>query len=357
MSKEGKVPFKTQAKEVAKEWWQAMGSVEADLIPSGSKPRSQKPSTSKEAKKAQPAVVEPMDQEEVNELLKPDGSEPSVDPVDPENPVAAEAAKMALLENGELGPLTEEQERELAEKNRQEDSDDDEEEVGAGPGPSTKEGKGSKTYSKAAKKPKLDQDLILYIQLGREKRDILPKAVWEAFADGLTKALLSMDPKLVATLNIEWMDYHLGRGIIACSDLKTTAWLKGLAEAFNHEGSTVRAWSRNEFGIRTIFQGFLHYKRWWTMTGPQALKWILEINELDKLGKFSVLTYSKKPKGVWIRFEAEEAIIAGIDAKNRKLKAGWCNLHLEKKVNDLSLKGDEDPDDDKNTGKKGSSGN
>ena len=357
MSKEGKDPRKPSAKEVAKEWWKAMGNVEAgdvfaDFIPASSKPRQQpKPSTSKEVKKVQANQQhEPMEAEEVEKLLKNDDGtgESSADS-------AAAEASMALLESGELGPLTEEQERALAEKNRENvDSDDDESMqmgAGPGPGPSTKDDKGKKSYVKAVKKQKLDQDLILYVQLGREKREILPKAIWENFAEGLTKALLNMDVKDVASIGIEWMDYHLGRGIIACSDVKTSAWLKNLAQAFNHEGSTVRAWSRNEFGVRTVYSGFLHDKRWWNLRGPSALKWIMEINSLDQLGKFQVLTYTKKPNGVWIRFEGEDSLIAGIDAKNLTLKAGWCTLYLEKKVNNLSIT-DEGLDKNKKTEQK-----
>ena len=185
-------------------------------------------------------------------------------------------------------------------------------------------------YAGALKKKKIDQDLLLYVQRGREKRLPLPKKIWEMFSDALMQHLVSMDPDDVTKINIDWNDHHLGRGIICCLDSKTTAWVKAFADSFNYEGETLRAWSRMEFGKRTIFAGFLHSKSWCNKNGPSAMNWIFKINKLE--GNYNILAYSHKTKGVYVRFETDdEGLIKGIEAKNLSLCAGICRLVLKRK--------------------------
>ena len=225
-----------------------------------------------------------------------------------------------LTPAGELPPLTKEQEEALAAQNSQ----------GADGNAAAKE-----SYAAAAKKEKIDQDLILYVQRGKEKREPLPNSIWEVFIKQIMKTLMSMDVAVIQNVNIGWMDHKLGRGIICCLDSQTTAWVKAQAESFNHEGFTIRAWSRNEFGKRIIFQGFLHNKVfWWEKEGPSALAWILKINQIKDAGRFSVITYSKRPNGVWLRFESDPPLKEAIEAKKCKLSAGVCRLDLELKDDD-----------------------
>ena len=54
-------------------------------------------------------------------------------------------------------------------------------------------------------------------------------------------------------------------------DQYTADWIKTQAEAFNYEGQTSRAWSRNELGTRNLYQGFLHSNYWWNKRGPSIL--------------------------------------------------------------------------------------
>ena len=250
-------------------------------------------------------------------------------PVKTEEEEVSEAEKMAALESrGELPPLTEDQLQELANQNGQSNQDN----TGA-TAAAAEEPKGS--YVEAAKKKKLDQDLILYIQKGQERREPLPSKIWEIFAKGLMTKIMGMDPELACEIDIEWMDHKLGRGIIACNDSKTTDWVKTLSESFSYEGFTLRAWSRNEFGKRIICQGFLHNKTvWMEKSGPSALAWILKNNKIKDTGRYSVITYAPRKFGVWLRFECDQPLMEAIEAKNCSLKAGCCRLVLEKKEDD-----------------------
>ena len=97
---------------------------------------------------------------------------------------------------------------------------------------------------------------MLYVQKGTEKREVISKTLFNAFCDNFSDKLFS-DEKMFLSINIDWTDHHLGRGLIACLDNDTAAWVKAQAEAFSFEGQTIREWARDEFGSRVVYQGFL----------------------------------------------------------------------------------------------------
>ena len=185
------------------------------------------------------------------------------------------------------------------------------------------------TYSSAAKKPKVDQDLMLYVQKGTEKREVISKTLFNAFCDNFSDKLFS-DEKMFLSVNIDWTDHHLGRGLIACLDKDTAAWVKAQAEAFSFEGQTIRAWSRYEFGSRIVYQGFLHSSYWWGKNGPSELAKILRLNKISG-GNFQLISFQKRQKGVFIRWEADDALAQQLD-QHKSLNCGRCRLLLEKKI-------------------------
>ena len=50
-------------------------------------------------------------------------------------------------------------------------------------------------------------------------------------------------------INIDWTDYHLGCGLVACMDLESIAYVKQKAHTFQKGSETVRAWLKHKFGI------------------------------------------------------------------------------------------------------------
>ena len=187
------------------------------------------------------------------------------------------------------------------------------------------------TYAGATSKPKVDMKNLVYVQKGRERRAPI-KGLFMAFMSRMHYNMWNLPAAEFEKINIDWTDHHLGRGLVACMDLESTAYVKKEADTFQKEGETVRAWLKHEFGIQTTYQGFLHSEIWGTYKGPAAITWILKKNGLIENGKFQVLCYQKHKNGVFCRFECDDELAAAIDSHGHTLRAGICRVILKKKV-------------------------
>ena len=188
------------------------------------------------------------------------------------------------------------------------------------------------TYAGAASKPEVDIKNLVYIQKGHERRETITKPLFLAFMAKLNETIWNLPENEFEKINIAWSDHDLGRGLIAAMDNETTAFVKKAAETFNHEGQTVRGWTRDEFGIQIIYQGFLHTTLWHNYRGPRAVNMILKKNNLLDAGKYQVIAFEKHRKGVFLRFETETKLSKAIDEHGLSLRAGICRLVLKKKV-------------------------
>ena len=188
------------------------------------------------------------------------------------------------------------------------------------------------TYAGAASKPKVDMKNLVYVQKGRERREPIPKGLFLAFMTRLHYNMWNLPAEEFDKINIDWSDHHLGRGLVACMDEESTAYVKAQADTFQHEGDFVRAWLRHEFGIQTTYQGFLHNEIWGNYRGPAAVSWILKKNCLGENGKFQVICYQMHKSGVFVRFEADAELSNAIDNHGHVLRAGICRVILKKKV-------------------------
>lgn len=187
------------------------------------------------------------------------------------------------------------------------------------------------TYAAAANKPAINDKWLVYLQKGRERREPIAKPLFLTFMSSLQNKLWKLPKDEFDKINLDWSDHHLGRGLIACLDENSAAFVKAEAEAFNYEGQTVRAWLKDEFGIITTYQAFLHNEVWGDIRGPQAIGWILEKNGLLDKGKFQVISYQRHKKGVFCRFEASNSLEKAIDEHGHTLRAGICRVVLKKK--------------------------
>ena len=195
--------------------------------------------------------------------------------------------------------------------------------------------KNSQTYAEAVKKPAkppLDVNNLVYIQQGQQRREPIGQPLFLAFMEFLDNQVWSLNPEKFNLIKIDWSDHHLGRGLVACLDAGTAAFVKEKAESFNHEGKTVRGWSRDEFGTQIVFQGFLHSPVWKKKRPSATIAKILKMNGLLNSGKFQVITYQKHPKGVFVRFEVCEGLESAILKHGLSLNCGICRLVLQKRV-------------------------
>ena len=195
--------------------------------------------------------------------------------------------------------------------------------------------KNSQTYADAAKKPakpQVDLNNLVYIQKGQQRREPIGQPLFLAFMEYLDNQVWSLNPETFKSIRIDWSDHHLGRGLVACLDAATAAFVKLKAESFIHEGITVRGWSRDEFGTQIVFQGFLHSPVWKKKKASATIAKILKMNGLLNSGKFQVITYQKHLKGVFVRFEVCEGLESAILQHGLSLNCGICRLVLEKRV-------------------------
>ena len=190
---------------------------------------------------------------------------------------------------------------------------------------------GGSTYAAAAKKPAINYKWLIYLQKGKERREPIAKPLFLTFMSNLQSRMWKLPKVEFDMINLDWSDFHLGRGLIACMDENSATFVKAEAEAFNFEGQTVRAWLKDEFGTLTTYQAFLHNEVWGDIRGPQAIGWILEKNSLLDKGKFQVISYQRRKKGVFCRFEASDSLEKAIDEHGHTLRAGICRVVLKKK--------------------------
>ena len=191
---------------------------------------------------------------------------------------------------------------------------------------------GVTSYAGAASKPKIDTTLVVYFHKSEIRREPVQKAHFDEFMQKIL-AELSESQELIAKINIDWSSYSMGRGIIACLDHETISYVKSKAKNFclkSNNDLKFRVWTKNEFGDRDIFEGFLHGHAWKEKKGLEVLRWILSINGL-KQSKPSLILYKKHEKGVFLRFEADSALTSALKNKSLRLKAGICVLRLKHK--------------------------
>ena len=213
------------------------------------------------------------------------------------------------------------------------------------------------TYASAASKLEVDIKNLVYIQKGHERREPITMPLFLAFMVKLNETIWALPEDEFEKVNIAWSDHALGRGLIASMDPETTVFVKKAAETFNHEGKTIRGWTRDEFGIQIIYQGwlisyhkyiafdfnetdnyiyfyqgFLHNTLWHDIRGQRAVNMILKKNNLMDAGKYQVISYTKHRKGCFLRFETDARLSKAIDDYGLSLRAGICRLVLKKKV-------------------------
>ena len=168
-------------------------------------------------------------------------------------------------------------------------------------------------YAGAADKPKVDMKNLVYVQRGRERRLPIPKGLFMAFMTRLHYNMWNLENEEFKKINIDWSDHHLGRGLIACMDVDSTAYVKRQADTFVKEGETVRAWLKHEFGKQTTYQGFLHSEIWGNYRGPAAVAWILKKNNLSEFGKFIIFDLH----GQYVhQMKAENILNSNLTSKN-----------------------------------------
>ncbi len=176
---------------------------------------------------------------------------------------------------------------------------------------------------------------MLYIYESQNERKPCGKPLFDAFMGELYRRLGKRDEYGAEQVIIEWADHSLGRGNIASANQETTDWVKQQALAFHYDNKKIRAWTKDEFGTRVVYKGFVHGKRWTKESGTAALISILKNSGWNNaIGKFQIITWQAPTKrnGMFVRFEADNGLEAFLDGKGQKLDARIAVLRLTKKV-------------------------
>ena len=187
------------------------------------------------------------------------------------------------------------------------------------------------TYSGVTKRPKLDLPDLVYIQKGTERREPIQKAHYDLFIDYLLENIFKLKADECAKVDIDWHGWGLGRGIVACQNPETAAFVKEVASSFKINGLSFKAWAKTEFGSRIIFSGRLAGICWQKRKPLETIKWIFNLNGLKNF-EFYLISYLKTPQGILLRFEASKELDGALATRQYILNAGIAKLKLEKKV-------------------------
>ena len=187
------------------------------------------------------------------------------------------------------------------------------------------------SYAGATKKVRLNLPNLIYIQKGRHHREPIQKLHYDAFIDNLLDHIMEMKVDQFAKINIDWHGWGLGRGIVACLDPETAAFVKACASKFTINGLSFRGWLKTEFGTRIIYSGRLAGTCWQKRKPIDTINWIFNVNGLKKLD-FYLISWLKTPQGVLLRFEASKELDFALATRKHILNAGIAKIKLEKKI-------------------------
>ncbi len=183
-------------------------------------------------------------------------------------------------------------------------------------------------------KKKKQEILHVHVHLGRDNRLSIRKPVFEAFMDQLFRRLSKPDEFDKDQITIEFSEHANGKGIIGCSNQTTVDWIKIQAMAFKHDGQSIRAWTKDEFGRQVVYKCFFNGYRWRKETGQSALSGALKFDGWNKQGSFQVINWINVPKqnGMNLRFEADEELQTFLEEKGLRIRAKICVLNLKRTV-------------------------
>ena len=154
---------------------------------------------------------------------------------------------------------------------------------------------------------------FVYLQSSETRREPITSDDMDAFMQFYWQERLNLDHEQSKLIKLDWHDYNLGRGLLACDDKITADFFKKLAEHFTHKGKVFRGWLKTEFGDRHTYSVFLGGSVWVNNSHKKTMELIFRSVHLTK-GEWKVTKYQKAPnkKGVLLIFEADQTLAAYI---------------------------------------------
>ena len=203
----------------------------------------------------------------------------------------------------------------------------------------------------ASKQPRKDYPYLVYLQASKTRREKISFKEFETFMEFYEKYYILLPMEERSKVNLDWSDYHMGRGLLAACDQPTAQFIKELADHFTIGERVFKGWLKTEFGDRYTYQMWLPGPTWCKKSPSQAMTFIFrQVNVV--FGEWKVTKYQKTPrKGAYIIFEADKKLassiyyLTGLGHKKRNkaiLDVGHGNAEIRFKL----IKGGQDKKSD-----------
>ena len=178
----------------------------------------------------------------------------------------------------------------------------------------------------------------LYIQKGKERREPITRAHFKSFEENLFNARMQLSFEDNQKINIDWIAYRDGHGVVTTMDQHSAAFVKGLAAEFQFktESGTVhtRGWSRWERSDQWVIQAFFHGQIWRDpkKKPKHLLAQVLKMNNIPA-GEFEILSWDCKNNmhGAFVCFCPSGGLIGEL-LNRKKLMAPQCTIVLQHRL-------------------------
>lgn len=198
-----------------------------------------------------------------------------------------------------------------------------------------------------SKPPRKDYPFLIYLQSTKTRRERITFKDFELFMDFFGKQYITLPMEERSKVNLDWHDYHMGRGLLAASDQPTAEFIKDLAEHFTVGEKVFKGWLKTEFGDRFTYKMWLPGSIWCKKSLAWTMTFIFRTVNVV-LGDWKVTKFEKTPKrGVFVIFEADAKLASsiyylnGLGYKKRniaEIDVGYGNAEIKFKL----MKGGQD---------------
>ena len=165
----------------------------------------------------------------------------------------------------------------------------------------------------AAKQPRKEYPFLVYLQSTKVRRERITFKEYESFTEFFEEQFKLLPLEERSKVDIDWSDYHMGRGLFACCDEPTANFVQELADAFTFGEKVFKGWLKSEFGDRYTYYMWLPGVSWCNKSPGQAMALIFRTTNVV-LGDWKVTKYEKnrQKKGAFCIFEADAKLASSL---------------------------------------------
>ena len=168
------------------------------------------------------------------------------------------------------------------------------------------------TFADAVETKRKDYPYLVYLQSTKTRRERITFKEFEKFMAFYGQEYKKLPFEERRKVNLDWHDYHMGRGLLAADDEPTAMFLKALIDAFTLDGKVFKGWLKTEFGDRHTYKMWLGGVAWTNQSPSDAMVMIFRTTNA-LIGEWKITKYEKVPKkGAFAIIEADSKLASSI---------------------------------------------